>query len=177
MTGVNGTQAFWKVSPQGRKPIYTPTELQVGAIEYFDWCHDNPLFEVDIRSTKDDGIVETPVAKMRVFTIGGLLTFLDITRQTYSHYREQEAYKPVIEWIDTVIRTQKFEGAAAGLLNSNLIARDLGLADNVKQQHTSPDGSMTPQPAVRVDWSKVPLEARKALLTAIGDPDEAADQG
>ena len=28
-----------------------------------------------------------------------------------------------------IIKTQKFEGAAAELLNANIIARDLGLAD------------------------------------------------
>ena len=37
---------------------------------------------------------------------------------------------------------QKFMGAAADLLNANIISRDLGLAD--KKDHTSSDGSMTP---------------------------------
>ncbi len=31
--------------------------------------------------------------------------------------------------IDNVIRSQKFAGAAADLLNANIIARDLGLKD------------------------------------------------
>ena len=31
--------------------------------------------------------------------------------------------------MDEIIRTQKFEGASADLLNPNIIARDLGLAD------------------------------------------------
>jgi hypothetical protein len=42
-----------------------------------------------------------------------------------------------------VIYEQKFTGAAADLLNPNIIARDLGLAD--KQDHQSSDGTMTPQ--------------------------------
>lgn len=31
--------------------------------------------------------------------------------------------------VETTIYTQKFEGAAVGAFNSNIIARDLGLAD------------------------------------------------
>ena len=31
--------------------------------------------------------------------------------------------------IDSIIRTQKFEGAAADLFNANIISRDLGLVD------------------------------------------------
>ena len=34
-----------------------------------------------------------------------------------------------------VIRTQKFEGASAGLLNANIIARDLGLSDKTELEH------------------------------------------
>ncbi|MDC9826565.1 terminase small subunit, partial [Devosia sp. ZB163] len=41
--------------------------------------------------------------------------------------------------VDEIIRAQKFEGAAAGLLNPNIIARDLGLAD--KQELTGKGGS------------------------------------
>ena len=37
-----------------------------------------------------------------------------------------------------IIRTQKFAGAAADLLNANIIARDLGLAD--KNEVTGKDG-------------------------------------
>lgn len=173
---VNGTVAFWKVLPKSRRVAYTPTELMVAAIEYFDWCHANPLFGLDIRTTKEDGIVETPVPKARVFTLGGLLNFLNIGYKTFRRYNETDEYQDVTEWIANVIRTQKFEYAAAGLLNANLIARDLGLADTVKQEHTSPDGSMTPK-GLNVDWSRVPLEARVALLDAIGDPDAEPDAG
>lgn len=36
--------------------------------------------------------------------------------------------------MEEIIRTQKFEGASADLLNPNIIARDLGLAE--KQEHS-----------------------------------------
>ena len=37
-------------------------------------------------------------------------------------------------------REQKFTGAAADLLNANIIARDLGLKDNVSNEHTGANG-------------------------------------
>jgi hypothetical protein len=42
----------------------------------------------------------------------------------------------VITRIDKYIYNQKFEGAAAGFLNPNIIARDLGLADKTDNNNT-----------------------------------------
>ncbi|WP_290688531.1 terminase small subunit [Haematobacter sp. UBA3484] len=44
----------------------------------------------------------------------------------------------VITRVEQIIRTQKFEGAAADLLNPNIIARELGLAD--KTEMSGPEG-------------------------------------
>ena len=38
--------------------------------------------------------------------------------------------------IENVIKSQKFAGAAADLLNANIIARDLGLKDASSTEHT-----------------------------------------
>lgn len=35
----------------------------------------------------------------------------------------------VTTYVEEIIRTQKFEGAAVGAFNANIIARDLGLSD------------------------------------------------
>ena len=43
-------------------------------------------------------------------------------------------FKTITAQIKQIIRTQKFEGASAGFLNANIIARDLGLTD--KQEIT-----------------------------------------
>ena len=42
----------------------------------------------------------------------------------------------VITRIENIIFTQKFTGAAADLLNPNIIARDLGLMDHTKNDNT-----------------------------------------
>lgn len=70
-----------------------------------------------------------PVAKMRAMTISGLCIFLDISKQAWSEYKARDGFGDVTTRIEEIIRTQKFEGASADLLNPNIIARDLGLAD------------------------------------------------
>ena len=62
-------------------------------------------------------------------TIEGLCIFLDIDKSTWIAYRNRERFRDVVARVDAIIRTQKFEGAAARLLNGKIITRDLGLAD------------------------------------------------
>lgn len=66
---------------------------------------------------------------MRAMTVSGLCIFLDISQQAWGEYRDRDGFGEVTSRVDEIIRTQKFEGASAGLLNANIIARDLGLAD------------------------------------------------
>lgn len=134
---------FWEVrSSHGRNPIFpTPADLWTAACEYFEWVEANPLWE-DRLVTFQGMATHESVAKMRAMTISGLCLFLDIGRRTWDEYRERPDFLPVVSRAEDVIRDQKFSGAAADLLNANIIARDLGLAD--KQDHTSSDGSMTP---------------------------------
>lgn len=138
MAAPKGNQ-FWKArSSHGRKPIFaSPDDLMAAACEYFEWVEDHPLREEKVFNGKD-GIVRADIAKMRAMTIGGLCIFLDISQQAWSEYKERKDFGEVTTRIDAVIRAQKFEGASADLLNANIIARDLGLAD--KQELTGKDG-------------------------------------
>lgn len=121
---------FWKArSSHGRNPIFAgPDELWAAATEYFDWVDANPLYEDKVTSFQGVNTHE-PVAKMRAMTISGLCIFLDIARSTWDGYRAAEGFSGITTRVDDVIRTQKFEGASADLLNPSIIARDLGLAD------------------------------------------------
>lgn len=136
---------FWEQrSSHGRKPIFESADaLWDAACEYFEWVQDNPLNEKKLFSYEGD-IVEGDIDKMRAMTIQGLCFFLDISRQAYYNYKERKDFVDICERIEAVIYTQKFEGASAGLLNSAIIARELGLAE--KQDHTSSDGSMGQKP-------------------------------
>lgn len=130
---------FWEArSRHGRKPIFaTPEMLWEAATDYFAWVDDNPLYEDKLVTFQGDATHE-PVAKMRAMTIGGLCIFLDISQQAWSEYRTREGFGEITKQIDQIIRDQKFTGAAADLLNANIIARDLGLAD--KQELSGANG-------------------------------------
>ena len=98
--------------------------------EYFQWVEDNPLKEEKVFHSNGD-ITRATVAKLRAMTLIGLCRYLGITKETWRTWRnERHDLSGVIEWADGVMYEQKFTGAAADQLNSNIIARDLGLKDN-----------------------------------------------
>ncbi len=124
---------FWEArSKHGRNPIFADAEqLWHACVEYFEWVEDNPLYE-DRLITFQGLASHEPVAKMRAMTIGGLCVFLDISVQAWSEYCKRDGFGEVTSRVAEIIRTQKFAGAAADLLNANIIARDLGLADKTE---------------------------------------------
>ena len=125
---------FWEArSSHGRKPIFaTPEDLWEACQEYFAWVEDNPLWEDKVTSYQGENKHE-PIAKMRAMTLDGLCIFLDIDESTWrKNYSTNEDFILVTTRVEKIIRTQKFTGAAADLLNPNIIARDLGLADKAE---------------------------------------------
>ena len=141
---------WWEArSSHGRGPIFeTSDQLLSACLEYFEWNEANPLFEAKLTTFQGESKVES-VPKMRAMTIHGLCMFLDITRVTWNDWRKSRPdFSHVMERIEDAIFRQKFEGASADLLNANIIARDLGLAD--KKDLSSTDGTMTPHVVERV---------------------------
>lgn len=118
----------WKLRKRhGRKPIFgEPEALWQAACEYFEWVDANPLYEMQVYYHQGK-IIEHKLPKMRPMTLKGLCLFLRITYQTWCSYRQREGFHEVTSIIEDVIYEQKFAGAVAGLLNPNLIARELGL--------------------------------------------------
>lgn len=160
---------FWEArSSAGPKPKFADPESLWGAcVEYFAWVEDNPLHEDKLVIFQGVATHE-PVAKMRAMTIGGLCIFLDVTERQWREWRDSRPdLLPVITQAEAIIYQQKFTGAAADLLNPNIIARDLGLAD--KQDHTSSDGSMSPSGAKKLSEF---LDGRKP-----GGSTEGASEG
>lgn len=139
---------FWEArSSHGRKPVFeVPNELWMACCEYFAWVEDNPLLETKAFGSKD-GPQTIELPKMRAMTISGLCIFLDISRQAWSEYRSRDGFVDICARVDDVIRTQKFEGASAELLNPAIIARDLGLAD--RSEHSGPDGGPLKTEAIK----------------------------
>lgn len=126
---------FWEArSSHGRDPIFKDKEeLWKASLEYFQWVEENPLWE-DKPVHYQGAMIVNAVAKMRAMTLEGLWLFLDISTQTWYDYKEKQDFIEVISKIENVIKSQKFAGAAADLLNANIIARDLGLKDESKRE-------------------------------------------
>jgi len=132
---------FWMLrSKHGRDKIFaTPQIMLEACYEYFKWCEENPLIEIDYRGSNPPVKVELP--KMRAYTLAGLTCFLGVNTIYFNEFeanikgKEDQASKDfykVITHVKEVIYNQKFVGAAAGFLNPNIIARDLGLSEKTK---------------------------------------------
>ena len=124
---------FWEQrSSHGRKPIFeTPKQLWDAACEYFEWVEDNPLSEMKAFSYQGE-IIKTDIPKMRAMTIQAMCLFLDISEDTWANYCSREDFLGITKQIKNVIYSQKFEGAAADMLNANIISRELGLSDKTQ---------------------------------------------
>lgn len=144
---------FWKKrSKHGRDAIFSSAQILEGeSCKYFDWVDKNPRYRTEQKKgsvilpkdfdgnlAKVDGAtVNMPV--MRPYSMAGLCIFLGVSKNYFREFKKRASddFLEVIEWIEMVIYTQKFEGAASGLLNANIISRELGLIDKMGLDHTT----------------------------------------
>lgn len=149
---------FWEArSSAGPNPKFDgPEKLWNACLEYFQWVEENPLNEA--KAFAYEGVVTfKALPKMRAMTINGLCLFLDIAESSWRSWRnDRPDLSSVITRVESVIYEQKFTGAAADLLNPNIIARDLGLADK-RQLGNDPDN---PLPAQQVTIFALPDNGR-----------------
>jgi hypothetical protein len=178
----NGTfkpgNRLWEArATSGPAPIFADAEsLWNACVEYFEWVENNPLYE-DQLVTFQGAATHEPIARMRAMTIRSLCRFLDIENSTWINWRrDRPDLTPAIMRVEAVIYTQKFEGAAAGLLNANLVARELGLPD--KTEATGKDGEPLIPPAPPIPDNRDVARAVLDILRSapIGDgPAETLD--
>ena len=170
MAAPKGNQ-FWKArAKHGRKKLFSsPDVLWNCCVQYFEWVEANPLKEEKVFHT-DGRITRADVGKMRAMTIGGLCIFLDIVITTWENYKAEKGFLDVITRAEQIIRTQKFTGAAADLLNPNIIARDLGLSD--KRDHTIEGGVLVaPADITPEQW----IQEQQDANTKRTDPGKSGD--
>ena len=131
---------FWEArSSHGRNPKFeSPEALWTACCEYFEWVEQNPLWEMKAFAYQGE-VTQEPIAKMRAMTLTGLIIFLDITKPTWALYKAREDFNYVTTRAEEIIYDQKFSGAAADLLNANIIARDLGLKEQSQVEDVTPD--------------------------------------
>lgn len=137
---------FWKLADWGKPKSYQPEELWEKACEYFTWCDSNPWNKNEAVKGGDLAGTLIQVPTERPYTIHALCIFCGMVTQTFRNYENNEAYLAVCTRIREIIYSQKFEGAAVGAFNYNIIARDLGLVDKSEFKHHIPKGILNIDP-------------------------------
>lgn len=120
---------IWKNALLNRRPIFqSPRELAEAAFAYFDWVENTPV--VIKKATHYKGVTfDLEDETTRAMSWKGLRVFLGISASALSYYKSKDGFDEIFEAIEDIMFTQKFEGAAAGVLNATIIQRDLGLAE------------------------------------------------
>lgn len=124
---------FWIPKSPRRDPIFeTPTEMWDRCCAYFDYVKSNPLHEEKVFQFQG-APVHAEVTKPRAMTIAALCVHLGCNKSTWEEYRKREGFDAVCSVVDDIIYTQKFELAAADLLNAGFIAKELGMREKIEQ--------------------------------------------
>ena len=185
MGAPSGNQ-FWKLrSKHGRDKLFsTPQDLLTACQEYFNWVDAHPWFKneqlkkpyYDSDLEKMITIAKIPTA--RPYTIYGLCMYLDCNSVWFNQFEssinqklaklkenetdnEAEDFSKILTHVREVIYQQKFEGAAVGAFNHNIIARDLNLRENV--DHTTKGKELTRPPQVIIQSEKTDLPISETL--------------
>ena len=148
MAARKGNKLWQLRQSHGRNPKFeTPDDLWKGCVDYFEYCENNPLYERKYFNVSGK-LVHRDIPRLRAMTLKALCIHLGITFKTWCEWRKPDHdLCNIIEVVENVIFAQKFEGASAGLLKENIIARELGLADSTKTIDDNAD-DLTP-------WSEV----------------------
>ena len=140
-----GDPGYWEGRKKiGRpKAIQTPQKLWDLACEYFQSVDENAGFKKDFIKGGEMAGTIVDLETMRPYTWEGLEDFLfekgiitnlnDYKQNTDGRYQD---YADIIRAIGKVIFNRNFSGAAMNFLNSNLIARQLGLAEKTQLKVT-----------------------------------------
>lgn len=110
-----------------------PEDLAQAFNDYFEDISKNPLYERQLvkvkvdRDTEEVKVYKRPLP--RAMTVEGFCAFTGISSVTLYDYEKKEGYSKIVAQAREIMRGQKIEGAAAGLFNPSIIARELGLTE------------------------------------------------
>lgn len=134
-----------------KEPKYTPEQIAEEFVKYIDDLKQNPIeVEADYRrqSEKDGRTQQRRVTKYPrpPKVLDFVRRWLGISHQAWYKLpsrRRGADYEKVIEAINQYCADVKFDGAAVGIYNAAIIARDLGLRDNITVSKPDGDENMT----------------------------------
>lgn len=121
---------FWKSrSKHGRDKLFkTPEDLLQSAVDYFQWCDDNPWNKIDYKGS-DVKMVKIPT--QRPYSLAGWRHYIGASERWLSEFKKtcDKDFLRVISEIEQYIADHQWQGATVGAFNANIIARTLGLKD------------------------------------------------
>lgn len=126
---------YWRYRIRTGAPrsFETPEDLAQAFNDYFEDIEKNPIYERQLMKTKvDRDSEEVKVYKRplpRAMTIQGFCAFTGIASSVLYEYEKREGFAEIVAQAREVMIGQKLEGAAAGVFNPSIIARELGLAE------------------------------------------------
>jgi len=143
-----GNQFWKKRSKHGRDKLFaTPELLWEAATQYFKWIDSHPFDKYDAIRSGDNAGKIIVIPTQRPYTITGLCLYLNCNLKFFDDFEKSlkanphEDFSLIITRIREIIYTNKFEGAAVGCFNPNIIARDLGLADKQESRQIDKNGN------------------------------------
>ncbi len=125
---------FWENrSKHGRPALFESADLLwEAATEYFKATQTRKWIKKDWVG-KD--AVEVERENETPFTLAGFCIYANASRHWWNELRKRKEESKDVDFLEVITRiedimyTQKFEGAAVGAFNANIISRELGLAD------------------------------------------------
>jgi hypothetical protein len=115
----------------------TPEDLAAAFNSYFEYIEASPLKEsvlmkVKVGLNEKVKVYNRPLP--RAMTIQGFCAHAGFASTALYEYEKQEGYREIIARAKEIMFSQKIEGAAAGLFNPSIIARELGLTEKTEQR-------------------------------------------
>lgn len=172
---VKGNQLWQLVQNAGRCVIISDAgELWQKAIEYFKWCDENPQNKGELVKHQGDAeLFDVPLG--RPYSMDALTIYANVSDSYFRSRKgtlgdkveantateDELALLDTIRRIESIVRTQRFEGAAVGIYKENLISRVDGYADNINQHNT---GEVRQNVVVRDQTTKENLDKLKDLM-------------
>jgi hypothetical protein len=150
--------------PAGRPRTFTVEEFSQAWDDYFNWVDNNPWYKNEaIKAGENAGmIIKIPTA--RPYSEIGFCAYNDLGEHYINQLakslegredEESQQFSYILTRARAKCKSQKFEGAAVGAFNANIIARDLGLADKNQVDHTTNGKDIVAIRVVDIDGSEI----------------------
>lgn len=126
---------YWQFrNKHGRDFKYDPESFWNEAVKYFEWMQNNTWKNKEPIKSGDKAGTTMDVPTQIPMSIETFCLFADIDDNTFFRYEKEKGYEDfwdVTMRIRKIIESQQFEGATVGAFNPSIIARKLGLSENV----------------------------------------------